>query len=66
MRAMAANISEAGLGDHPRLVDKAETQSEIWHYFANIAKSQRYKSILLSSDQCHHRHFYQTHIHKPK
>ena len=35
---MAANIS--AVANHPQLLDKTDTQSEIWHYFAYTADSQ--------------------------
>lgn len=40
MRAMAANVSCASLADCPRLVDKADAQGTIWHYFACVTNSQ--------------------------
>lgn len=41
---MSANVLDAGFADSPRLVDKRDTQSEIWHSLA-YCTSQRVRAL---------------------
>lgn len=43
-RAKAANASDACLADRPELVDRADVQSEIWHYRSALVSHHRHEN----------------------